>query len=53
MNSFLLTLALCALSLTANAAMIPEEDSVHIIYLPNGIKTYIQEHQSPPPLRLF
>ncbi len=48
MNSFLLTLALCALSLTANAAMIPEEDSVHIIYLPNGIKTYIQEHQSPP-----
>ncbi len=54
MIPFLFTMGLCALSNAANAQQlqvddtIPLEDSVQVIHLPNGIKTYIQEHQTPP-----
>lgn len=54
MIPFLFTMGLCALSNAATAQQlqiddtIPQEDSVQVMYLPNGIKTYIQEHQTPP-----
>jgi Peptidase M16 inactive domain len=54
MIPFLLTMGLCALSSTATAQqlqmdnIIPQEDSVQVMHLANGIRTYIQEHQAPP-----
>lgn len=53
MIPFLFTMWLCALVHPANAQeitvddVLPEEQNVKVLHLPNGVKTYIQEHQSP------
>src|SRR5580692_3048126 len=44
----LFTISLCALSPVARAIdFIPKEEKVHVKRLPNGIKTYVQEHNCP------
>src|SRR5262245_61840635 len=50
---FLFTISLCALSHIAKAQpmstmdLLPKEERVQIRHLPNGIKTYVQEHDHP------
>ncbi|MBS0604852.1 MAG: insulinase family protein [Verrucomicrobia bacterium] len=50
----LFTVGLCALPHAATSdemrldALIPQEESVHVMHLANGVKTYVQENQVPP-----
>ncbi len=45
---FLFTISLCALSPFAKAIdLLPKEEKVQITHLPNGVKTYVQEHDYP------
>jgi hypothetical protein len=51
---FLFTLSLCALPQATKAQpmqmtdLLPMEKGIQVMQLPNGIKTYIQEHDIPP-----